>query len=64
VQLIAFGSYIEFSINGRVVLSLADQRFDAGNLGVYLEAAKVRLSNVHLQRLASPRQTDDHLVSG
>ncbi|WP_404308439.1 glycoside hydrolase family protein [Neorhodopirellula lusitana] len=64
VQLIVFGSYIEFSIAGRVILSLADQSFDSGHLGVYLESAAIELSNAHLQRLASPSQTDEHLVSG
>ncbi len=64
VQLIAFGSYIEFSIDGRVILSLADQSFKDGHVGVYLETARVRLSHVDLQRLVSPSQTDEHLVSG
>ncbi|TWU48367.1 glycoside hydrolase family protein [Rubripirellula reticaptiva] len=64
VQLIAFGSYIELSVGGRVVLSLADQRFNAGQLGVYLETAELRVADIQLQRLASPRQTDEHLASG
>lgn len=64
VQLIAFGSYIELSVNGRVVLSLADQSFESGRLGVYLETAEVRVSEIKLERLASPRQTDEHLASG
>lgn len=64
VQLIAFGSYIELSINGRVVLSLADQDFESGQLGFYLESAEVRVSELQLDRLASPSQTDEHLASG
>ncbi|MGB7327325.1 MAG: glycosyl hydrolase [Rubripirellula sp.] len=64
VQLIAFGSYIELSVNGRVVLSLADQSFDSGRLGVYLETAELRVSEIQLDRLASPNQTDEHLASG
>ncbi|TWT53815.1 hypothetical protein Pla22_14480 [Rubripirellula amarantea] len=64
VQLIAFGSYIELSVNGRVVLSLADQSFDTGQLGVYLDTAEVRLSEIKLNRLASPSQSDEHLASG
>lgn len=64
VQLIAFGSYLEFSIEGRVILSLADQTFDAGLLGIYLETACLRVNHLRVHRLASPRQTDDHLVSG
>lgn len=64
VQLIAFGSYIELSINGRVVLSLADQRFESGHIGVYLESATVSVSGIRLHRLDSPRQSDEHLASG
>ncbi|QDV68920.1 hypothetical protein Poly24_26330 [Rosistilla carotiformis] len=64
VQLIVFGSYIELSVNRRVVLSLADQSFETGQLGVYLETAELCVSNIQLDRLASPRQTDDHLASG
>jgi len=64
VQLIAFGSYLEFSINGRVVLSLADQTFHEGLLGVYLETAHLELSKVSLRHMRSPYQSDDHLVTG
>ncbi|QDV45569.1 hypothetical protein Enr13x_54480 [Stieleria neptunia] len=64
VQLIVFGSYIELSVNGRVVLSLADQSFETGNLGVYLETAEVTVSEIQLDRLAPPNQTDEHLASG
>jgi beta-fructofuranosidase len=64
VQLIVFGSYIELSINGRVVLSLADHCFETGQMGVYLETAEVRLSDIQVHRLAAPRQTDEHLASG
>ena len=64
VQLIAFGSYIELAINGRVVLSLADQSFESGQLGIYLETAEVRVSEIQLDRLAAPSQTDEHLANG
>ncbi len=64
IKLIAFGSYIELSVDGRVVLSLADQHFQRGHVGVYLETAVLRLDNVDLVRLASPSQSDEHLASG
>ncbi len=64
VKLIAFGSYIELSVDGRVVLSLADQHFHRGHVGVYLETAILRLNGVELVRLASPSQSDEHLASG
>jgi beta-fructofuranosidase len=64
MQLIAFGSYIELSINGKVVLSLADQTFHEGFLGVYLETAHLELTEVELHHMRSPYQSDDHLVTG
>ena len=64
VQLIAFGSYLEMSVNGRVVLSLADQSFESGQLGIYVETAAVRVSQMRLDRLDCPRQSDEHLASG
>lgn len=64
VQLIAFGSYLEFSIEDRVILSLADQTFQAGLLGVYLETAHLQLSEVKLHHMRSPHQSDEHLVEG
>ncbi len=64
VRLISFGSYLEFSIDGRVILSLADQTFQDGLLGVYLESAHLDLSEVKLHRMQVPYQSDDHLVTG
>jgi beta-fructofuranosidase len=64
VQLLAFGSYLEFSIDGFVVLSLADQTFTRGLLGVYLETAHLELTELNLRHLTCRRQSDDHLVRG
>lgn len=64
VQLLAFGSYLEFAIDGRVVLSLADRGFQDGLLGVYLETAHLQLSGVECRRMRTPAQSDDHLVQG
>ena len=64
VQLMAFGSYLELSVNGRVLLSLADQTFTSGLFGLYLETCRLHLSDVSLHRMRSPQQSDDHLVSG
>jgi len=64
IQLIVFGSYLELSIDGRVILSLADQTFQQGLLGVYLESAHLELSNVSLHHMQLPFQSDDHLVTG
>ncbi len=64
VQLLAFGSYLEFSIDGAVILSLVDQTFRSGLLGVYLETAHLILSEVELNQMQSPNQSDMHLVTG
>jgi len=64
IELLAFGSYLECMINGRVVLSLADQTYDVGQVGVYLETADVRLSDAKLERIEAPKQADEHLASG
>jgi beta-fructofuranosidase len=64
VELIAFGSYIELSIDGRIILSLADQRFTDGLFGVYLETAHLQLTDVELRHMRPPFQSDDHLASG
>ncbi|QDU41112.1 hypothetical protein Mal4_54770 [Maioricimonas rarisocia] len=64
VQLLAFGSYLELSIDGRVVLSLADQTFDRGLLGVYLETAHLEVGDLRLNHMRTPHQSDDHLVTG
>lgn len=63
-QLLAFGSYLELSLDGRVILSLADQTFHEGLLGAYLESAHLELSEVRLNRMRSPYQSDEHLVTG
>ena len=64
ISLIAHGSYIELSVDNRVILSLADQTFSAGALGVYLESASVELFNPTLEKLESPVQSDEHLAVG
>ncbi len=64
IELIAFGSYIELSINGRVVLSLADRSYETGLLGIYLETAEVRVSALKVERLAPPLQSDEHMAYG
>lgn len=64
LSLIAFGSYIELSIGGYIVLSLADRRFEKGKVGVYLETAHLQVDHLDLRRMRNPDQIDDHLVGG
>ncbi|WP_146584424.1 glycosyl hydrolase [Posidoniimonas polymericola] len=64
VQLIAFGHYLELSVDGRVILTLADPTFTSGLFGFYLESAKMRLHDVELRRMHEPTQSTNHLVTG
>lgn len=64
IKLIGFGSYLECSINGRVLLSLADQAYCRGMLGIYVESAELVLQDPHVHRLQSPTQSDQHLAEG
>ena len=64
VQLLAFGSYLEFSVDGRVILTLVDDTFNEGLFGFYLESAKMRLHDIELRCMREPKQSTDHLVTG
>lgn len=64
VELISFGSYHELSIDGTIVLSLADARFRKGLLGIYVETATLNISQLTAETMADPAQTDEHLSSG
>ena len=64
IQLLCFGSYFELSVNGHVLLSLADQTFSSGAFGLYLETCHLFVSDARLERMRSPMQSDDHLASG
>ncbi len=52
--LIAYEQYIEFSLNGYVLLTLADNQFSQGRVGFYVESAWVRVTNLRLKVCASP----------
>jgi len=64
IELLAFGSYMELSIDGRVILSLSDSTFPKGRLGIYAESATLDVCNVQLDHLRSPSQSDEHLPEG
>jgi beta-fructofuranosidase len=64
LSLMAFGSYLELSVDGRVVLSLADSTFTEGLFGVYLESARMQLYDVDLRKMREPEQSSGHLVTG
>ncbi len=50
-ELIAFGDYIELSIDGNVLLSLADDTYRDGSVGFYTESAMLRWDEMTLEEL-------------
>jgi beta-fructofuranosidase len=64
LRLVCFGSYYELSVNGSIVLSLADATFSSGYSGFYVESAELAISNLRVERLRGPAQSDDHLAQG
>lgn len=50
-ELIAFGDYIELSIDDRVLLSLADDTYREGAVGFYTESASLKLSDLAIEEL-------------
>jgi beta-fructofuranosidase len=53
-SLISYGSYIELSLYGYVVLTLADDRHGSGRVGFYVESSELRISDLKLEILESP----------
>lgn len=64
ISVLAFGSYLEVSINGYIVLSMADQHFARGYVGPYLETAELEITDLKVSHLKNPTQQDDQLVGG
>lgn len=50
-ELIAFGDYIELSIDGEVLLSLGDDTFREGSIGFYTESALLLVGDLTLEDL-------------
>jgi beta-fructofuranosidase len=58
LELVTFGKYIELSIDGYVMLSLADDTYQDGSVGFYTESAFLRVSHLTLEELTAPRGED------
>ena len=52
--LMAYEQYIEFALDGYVLLTLADERYREGRLGFYVESAKARVDGLQLQICERP----------
>lgn len=55
VEVLAFGDYLETSIDGEVVLSLADDAVREGRFGLYVESGVVTIEDLVVERLEGPR---------
>jgi beta-fructofuranosidase len=64
ITLLVYGDYIEFSINGGVLISLADQNYRHGRVGVYIESACIDVTNVHVESLHNDQWSNEGLTKG
>lgn len=58
-SLLAFEQYLEFSLDGFVLLTLADDQFEGGKVGFYVESATMQIADLRLELYGSP-QTDSY----
>ena len=57
-SLIAYEQYIELSLHGYVLLTLADQEFDSGKVGFYVESGHLVVMDLQIRTCTSP--TSNH----
>lgn len=53
-KLLAYEQYLELSLNGYVLLTLADDRYRDGRLGFYVESARAHIEDLQLRICARP----------
>jgi beta-fructofuranosidase len=54
-ELLAFGRYLEVSLDGRVLLTLADDSYREGAVGFYTESATLCVEDLTLEVMDGPR---------
>jgi len=64
ISLLAVQNYIEFAIEERVLLSLADESYTSGSLGCYVESASLAIEQPTLEHLTSPSKPSYRLPAG
>jgi len=64
ISLLALGNYLEFSIDGCVLLSLADGSYSAGRLGLYVESACLQVQEPRLEHLQTLTHPTSELPAG
>lgn len=51
IEVVAHGTYLEFSIDGQVTLSVVDDAYASGRMGFYAESAQLKLEAIKIERL-------------
>ncbi|MCA8997618.1 MAG: glycosyl hydrolase [Planctomycetaceae bacterium] len=57
-SLVAMQSYIELSLGGYVLLTLSDETYTSGRVGLYVESSCLKVSNLKLEHFHPPRTAD------
>ena len=61
IQVLCHGMYVEVSINGQVLLTLADDSFAHGGLGFYTESAALKVEGLVVEELRPPVEEDHQM---
>lgn len=64
ISLLGLRNYIEFSLNGSVMLTLADATYSSGGIGCYVETARLRIDSPMLEHLLTPSDPTETLATG
>jgi beta-fructofuranosidase len=64
IEVVALQTYLEFSIDGQVILSLADTTYSTGCVGIYVESACLSVRDFTLEHLEPPSRPSGDLPEG
>ena len=64
IEVVALQTYIEFSIDGRVILSLSDTTYATGRVGIYVESACLSVRDFSLEHLNPVSKPSEELSEG
>ena len=64
IEVIALQTYLEFSIDGRVILSLSDTTYSTGRVGIYVESACLSVRDFSLEHLNAVSMPSEDLSEG
>ncbi|MBI9102452.1 MAG: hypothetical protein JEY99_08565 [Spirochaetales bacterium] len=63
IEVIAFGGYIELSVDKKIVLRYVNTDYmENGILGIYVESAKIELKDFKLEELDGPEEEDHQII--